>query len=137
MISNFVYEVGLNSGVGYVAGYLVGMGNTVRQAHLGGVIGAVSGLALAITRPATHFICSKFNLEDHKVHLIKACTTTLIGAASIAAFVSTGIVGIAGASIIGLIFSFSVLNSLDKAYAKWGNDDCSIINSRNIWLTNV
>ncbi len=135
MISTFVGEVGCYAGAGYCAGYLLALGSEISQCHKAGVIGAINGLAQAIIHPITYLVAKEAALEDYKIHILKACTTALIGAATISHFISAGIIGTTGATVLGLIHGYFVLNSLDSAAAKWGTSSTSIIRSGDYWLS--
>lgn len=136
MISSAVTEVGLYAGIGYCAGYITALGtNSARLCQVGGVIGAVAGLAHAILNPVAFFVAKDLQLEDYKVHLIKGALTALIATVAVVKLAALGIIGPVGIAVIGLASGYRVLTSLDNAVEKWGTHSFNIIQSKDHFLS--
>jgi hypothetical protein len=120
MISDRVCTTALYAGVGYLLGSIVTAGSDVAN-HIGGTIGAVTGIAHSLLNATTLVAARKLNLTDDKVHLLNACSRVVIDLAAVAAFVYAGIVpSVVGLAIIGVVEVISVLEQLDKAHENWG-----------------
>lgn len=71
-------------------GYFVGAQFDTEE--YGGVVGAVSGLALALAEPSAHFIGTRYTLEDRQIRTLTACTRMTICGTTYTLFRAAGLI---------------------------------------------
>lgn len=103
----------------------------------GGIISAISGVALTLVKPAIYCVAKNRELEDYKINALASGATQAIHAAAVYALYSNGILDGEMGSIAIPVMAIGALlfdSSLRHACRTWGSNDKKIIASGDFML---